>query len=156
MAKQEQKFDFDKFNAEFGGEDALKDLKEAAANEFKPIPDGEYVCKLEKLDLGTTKDGLKPLIKGTFRIVEGEYKKQCIFVNQVFTRGFPQHKGLEFLRSLNVFDDSEIDFNGDFFDFNNLLLDIAEEVESAKITHLVKTTKDGDFTRIKVIESYEN
>lgn len=155
MAKKENTFDFDKFNEEFGGEEALKDLAEAKANEYKEVPDGEYVCKLEKLELGTTKDGSKPMVKGTFRIVEGEFKKQCLFVNQVFTRGFPQHKGLEFLRSLQVLDDEEIVFDGDFRTFNDLLLDIAEIIESDHLTHLVEKSKDGDYTRLTVLEVYE-
>ena len=117
--------DFKKWNEEFGGEEAVKALKDAKANEYTEVPDGKYTCKLEKLELGESKKG-QPMVKGQFRILEGQYKKQCIFYNQVFTRGFPQHKALEFLRSLGVFDDSEIDFDGDFAAFNDLLLDIAE------------------------------
>lgn len=144
--------DFDKWNAEFGGDDAIKATKEAAANEFKDVPNGAYVCKLEKLELGESKAG-KPMIKGMFRIVEGAYKKQCLFVNQVITGGFPLHKGLEFLRSLNVFDDSEIDFDGNYRDFNDLLLDIAEEAEG--LTFAVKKSQDGDYSRIEVTDTYE-
>lgn len=142
--------DFAKWNADFGGDEAVKELKEQKekAKEFEELPDGDYTCALEKLELGETKDG-RPMIKGMFRIVEGEHKKQCLFYNQVFTRGFPQHKGLEFLRSLEVFDDSEIDFNGDFEDFNDLLLDIAEE--AAGMTFDVGKSKDGEYTRIEIL-----
>lgn len=147
---------FQRFNEEFGGQKALDALKEAQQNEYKEVPDGEYVCKLEKLELGETKKDGKPMIKGTFRILQGEFKKSCLFVNQVFTTGFPQHKGLQFLRSLQVFDESEIDFDGNFETFNDLLLDIAEEVEAAKLTHLVAKIKDGDYARYSVLEVYEN
>jgi hypothetical protein len=92
------------------------------------------------------------MIKGMFRIIEGQHKKQCLFINQVFTRGFPQHKGLEFLRSLNVFDESEIDFDGDFADFNDLLLDIAENAEG--MTFHIEKSKDGDYTRLTVNDAY--
>ena len=123
--------DFAKWNAEFGGAEAVKALEEAKKNEYTEVPDGSYWCKLEKLELGESKKG-QPMIKGQFRILEGQHRKQCLFVNQVFTRGFPQHKGLEFLRSLQVFDDSEIDFDGNFAAFNDLLLDIAEAAEGMR------------------------
>lgn len=144
--------DFDKWNEEFGGEDALKATKEAAQNEFREVNDGVYVCHLEKLELGESKNG-KPMIKGMFRIIEGGFKKQCLFVNQVITPGFPLHKGLEFLRSLDIFEESEIDFDGDYRAFNDLLLDIAEEAEGVRFE--VKKSMDGDFTRIEVLSTLE-
>ena len=147
---------FQRFNEEFGGQKALDALKEAQQNEYKEVPDGEYVCKLEKLELGETKKDGKPMIKAQFRILQGEFKKSCLFVNQVFTTGFPQHKGLQFLRSLQVFDESEIDFDGNFKTFNDLLLDIAEFVETDKLTHLVKKSTDGEYARYTVLEVYEN
>ena len=54
----------------------------------------------------------------------------------------------EFLRSLQVFDDSEIDFNGDFEDFNDLLLDIAEEAEGMEFD--VRKEADGEYSRITI------
>ena len=143
--------DFNKWNEQFGGEEAIKELAEAKSNEYTEVPDGTYICNLENLELAESKSG-KPMIKGMFRIIEGQHKKQCLFVNQVFTRGFPQHKGLEFLRSLNVFDESEIDFDGDFEDFNDLLLDIAENAEG--MTFEVAKLKDGEYTRLTVKDAY--
>lgn len=141
--------DFDKWNKEFGGAEAVKELEEAAKNEFTELPDGTYRCMLEKLELGESKAG-KPMVKGMFRIVEGSHKNQCLFYNQVFTRGFPQHKALEFLRSMQIFDESEIDFDGDFRDFDNLLMDMAEE--SAGMDFEIEKSKDGEYTRLDVID----
>lgn len=148
-------FDYEKWNKEFGGEEAVKALEEAKKNnqEYEEVPDGYYICKLEKLELGEAKTSGKPMIKGMFRILEGKHKKQCLFINQVFTRGFPQHKGLEFLRSLQVFDASEIDFNGDFKDFEDLLLDIAEESEGMKFE--IQKSMDGEYTRLDVTDVIE-
>lgn len=143
--------DFNKWNQEFGGDEAVKALKDAKQNEYSEVPDGTYKCKLEKLELGETKDG-RPMVKGQFRITAGSHKKQCIFWNQVFTRGFPQHKALEFLRSMQVFDESEIDFDGNFEDFNDLLLDMAEEAEG--MTFELKKSKDGEYTRLEAIDTY--
>ncbi len=141
--------DFSKWNAEFGGQQALEDLKKASNNEFNEVPDGLYVCKVEKLELSETKDG-RPMIKGMFRIIEGEYKKQCVFYNQVFTRGFPQHKALEFLRSLGIFEESDVDFTGDFNDLNELLLDMSETADADNMTFDIRKEHEGEFTRLTV------
>lgn len=145
-------FDYEKWNEQYGGDEAIKALKEAEQNnkEFEEVPDGAYMCKLEKLELGEAKSSGKPMIKGQFRILEGAHKKQCLFINQVFTPGFPMHKGLQFLRSLKVFDESEIDFDGDFKDFEDLLLDIAEEAEGMKFE--VVKSKNGEYTQLEVTD----
>lgn len=148
--------DYNKWNKDFGGEEAKKALYEAEQNnqEFQELPDGDYLCKLEKLELAESQSG-KPMIKGQFRILEGEYKKQCLFYNQVFCRsangnGFSMHKCLEFLRSLKVFDDSEVDFDGDYKAFADLLLDIAEESEGMKFW--IEKSKNGEYTQLKVTD----
>lgn len=145
--------DFDKWNEQFGGKKALEDLKKAKeeAEERREVPDGVYSCKLEKLELAESKSG-KPMIKGQFRIIKGDYKKNCLFVNQVIAGGYPLHMGLTFLRSLNVFDDSEIDFNGDFEEFSELLMDIIEEAQGSNMIFSVKKSMDGDYTRLEVLE----
>jgi hypothetical protein len=142
--------DFNKWNKEFGGEEAKKELEAAKSKnaEYSEVPDGIYDCQMEKLELGETKDG-RPMVKAQFRIVTGNHKKQCLFYNQVFTRGFPQHKALEFLRSLQIFDESEIDFDGDFEDFNDLLLDMAEE--AAGMIFSIEKSKDGEYTRLECV-----
>lgn len=148
--------DFEKWNKDFGGQEALDALNNSAKkNDFTELPDGAYVCKLEKLELAESKNG-KPMIKGMFRIKENPHMNQCLFYNQVFTRGFPQHKGLEFLRSLKVFDDTEVDFDGNFENFNDLLLDIAEEAESSGLMYEVTKSHDGDYTRLDITDVYES
>lgn len=143
--------DFNKWNEQFGGAQALEDLKKASENEYTEVPDGTYICSMEKLELGESKKQ-QPMVKAQFRILEGEHKKQCLFYNQVFTRGFPQHKALEFLRSLEVFEKEEIDFDGDFNDFNDLLLDLAEEAEGMKFE--ISKAKDGEYTRLEVLDTF--
>ena len=144
--------DFKKWNADFGGEQAVKELEEAKKNEYTEIPDGTYTCRLEKLELGESKTG-KPMIKGMFRVVEGTHKKQCIFKNQVITPGFPMHKGLEFLRSLQVFEDSEIDFDGNYEKLNDLIMDISEESEGMEFE--VFKEKTGEYPEVEVTDVFE-
>ena len=151
--------DFNKWNEQFGGADAVKALEESAKNEYTELPDGKYVCKLEKLELGESKDH-KPMIKGQFRVIEGRGKNQCLFYNQVFCRsangsGFPIHKGLEFLRSLQIFDDADVDFDGDYAALNDLLLDMAEEAEIGGMVFEVTKSHEGDYSRITISDILE-
>lgn len=153
--------DFEQWNEQFGGDDAVKALQAASENssDFSELPDGSYVCRIEKLELGESK-AHKPMIKGMFRITQGSHKKQCLFYNQVFCRNaegnaFSIKKGLDFLRSLQIFDDAEVDFDGNYSTFNDLLLDMAEEAEAANMTFEIMKEKDGDYTRLTVTEVYE-
>lgn len=154
--------DFDKWNKDFGGEEAVNDLKKAEsdAKEYSELPEGTYVCKLEKLELGESKKG-KPMVKGNFTITEGQYKKWHIFYNGVMAaedkqyNGFLQHRVIDFLRSMQVLDDAEVIFDGDFRNFNNLLLDIAEAAEEDGLKFEIKKEKDGDFDRITVTDVFE-
>ena len=150
---------FDEWNEQFGGQQAVNDLKNAANNDYEELPEGTYTCKLEKLELGETKEH-KPLVKGMFRIIEGKHKKQCLFYNQAFYRNasgnaFSMHKALEFLRSLQIFDDSEVDFDGNYAHFNDLLLDMAEEAENAGMSFDINKEIDGQYTRLGVVEVYD-
>ena len=97
----------------------------------------------------------------TGRIVEGEHKKQCIFYNGVMVannpeyNGFMKHRVLEFLRSLQVLDDADIDFDGNYAHFNDLLLDIAEAAEEDHLKFEINTEEDGEYTTITVTDTFE-
>lgn len=152
--------DFEKWNKEFGGEQAVKDIEKAKENDFTELDEGTYVCKLEKLELGESK-AHKPMVKAMFRIAEGEHKKQCIFYNGVMVANNPEYNGLmkhrvlEFLRSLNVLDEADIDFDGNYAHFNDLLLDIAEAAEEDHLKFEVFTEKDGEYNKITVTDTFE-
>ena len=152
--------DFEKWNKEFGGEAAVAEIEKAKENDYAKLPEGTYICKLEKLELGESK-AKKPMVKAMFRIAEGEYKKQCIFYNGVMVANNPEYNGLmkhrvlTFLRSLNVLDETEIDFDGNYAHFNDLLLDIAEAAEEDGLKFEVFTEDDGDYTRITVADVFE-
>lgn len=153
--------DFEKWNREFGGEQAVKDIEKAKENsDYPELPEGTYVCKLEKLELGETKTG-KPMVKAMFRITEGQHKKQCIFYNGVMVandpskNGFMMHRVLEFLRSLKVLEDIDVDFDGNYEHFNDLLLDIAEAAEEDGLKFEVFTEKDGQYNKVTVTDTFE-
>ena len=151
-----------KFNEMFNVNDLVKSVDEIEKNSggnFAEIPVGNYEVKIEKIELGET-SAHKPVAKVMMRIVEGEYKKSCLFYNQVLvgtdkTTGqltaFGIHNFNQFLRSLDS--GLEIGFK-DFEQYADLLLDVAEKIEG--LTYLVEYTKRNDFDSYKIKEIYED
>ena len=121
--------DFAKFNKEFPADQVKEQMKAAEENGGGgELPDGEYKISLDKMELGQSKKGAL-MISAQFRILAGDHKKQCIFVNRVLTGtkndGFMMIKAKEFLESL----DSGIDVSfEDWEQFNDLILDIPKTV----------------------------
>jgi len=118
--------DFSKWNAAIDAEKMEKDLEEIKKNgggDYPEIEPGEYVVKVEKMELKASKKG-DPMLSIMFRIVEGEHKKACIFYNQVILQAFQIHLANEFLNSMDT--DVEAAFHGNYEEYNNIILDIAE------------------------------
>lgn len=146
--------DFKKFNQQFPADKMKKDLKEAENNSGSNLPDGEYTCKLEKMELGESSKGAL-MIKAQFRIQKGEHKKQCIFKNCVLTGtkndGFMLHKANEFLESL---DSGEKVVFEDWEQYNDLILDIAEAIQDDGLTYVVQLTKNGQYQDFEIIDIF--
>lgn len=97
---------FEKFNSMFDLDGLKKDVEDAASNsgDFVEIPKGNYEVKVTKLELGVTGEKSKtpgmPMLKIWYTILDGEYKNQKIFQNQMLTTGFGIHNANELLNSL--------------------------------------------------------
>lgn len=139
-------------------QESIKKAKENGGN-YEEVPVGKYEVKVEKIELGETKDG-KPMGKIQFRIIEGKFKKSCLFYNQVLVgkdketgrlTAFGMYNFNQFLKSL----DTRV--NVEFVDFNqyaDMLLDIAEDVEA--LTYAIQYGKKNDFPTFKVLDIYED
>ena len=144
--------DYKKYNEQFPADKMKKDIKEAKENSGSTLPDGEYTCKLEKMELGeSSKQQL--MIKAQFRIIKGEHKKQCIFKNCVLTGtkndGVMMLKANEFLESL----DSGVDVTfEDWEQYNDLILDIAEAVQEDGLQYVIELTTDGKYQNMEIID----
>lgn len=148
--------DFKKFNKQFPADKVKKDMQEAQENGGgSKLPDGEYTCKLDKMELGESKKGAL-MIRAQFRIIEGDHKKQCIFKNQVLTGtkndGFMMVKAKEFLESLDS--GEEIVFE-DWEQFNDLILDIAEIVQEDDLRYLIVLDTDGEYQNAEIADVIE-
>ena len=149
--------DFSKFNEAFPADEMAKKMNEAKENGFgDKLPEGDYQCSLEKMELGEGKTNGKLMLKAQFRITTGDKKKQCIFVNQVLcgtkNDGFMMLKAKEFLESLDS--GYEITFTG-WEQFDQLVKDVLEQVQADQLQYMVNVKNDGDYQRYKVVDIIE-
>lgn len=144
--------DFAKFNKAFPADKMKEDMKEAKENGGSNLPDGEYTCKLEKMELGESSKGAL-MIKAQFRITKGDRRKQCIFKNCVLTGtkndGFMLLKANEFLESLDSGEDVTFE---DWEQYNDLILDVAEAIQDDGLTYVVKLTKNGQYQDFEIVD----
>ena len=124
--------DFSKFDSMVDTTKLAEDAAEISKNggTYKEIPEGMYYGKFEKLELGTTKDG-RPMVKAMFRILEGDFKKSCLFMNRVIygTKNDANmiSSVVGWLMSLEPSEDIVVEFTS-YSQFNNLIMDIAEDI----------------------------
>lgn len=151
--------DFSQFDKQIDLGQLKKDTEEIKKNggtgNFPEIPAGEYMTKVEKLELGTTKDG-RPMLKAMFRIIDGEYKKSCLFFNRVLfgTKNDANMiaGAMTWLESLEPSEDvGPIVFNG-YSDLAELVMDIAEDI--SELQYSVEYDPD-DFNSISIAEVFE-
>lgn len=145
---------FDKWNEQIDGLKMAKEVKEVEKNggaEYKEIPVGEYEVKIEKMELKESKSGA-PMVSVQFRIVEGEYKNSCLFMNQVVTQPFQISIVNSFLRSLDT--GIEFDFDGNYAHYNDVILDVFETTDKEKLEFLLSYTESKGYPRYKIKEVY--
>lgn len=124
--------------------------KAAEQGDFPEVPHGTYEVKIEKLELTESKSG-KPMMACWMQILDGEYKGQRLFYNQVMHVGFGIHKANEYLRSLDT--DIDIEFEN-FKQFNDLLLDVHEAVDG-NLEFAVEYGEERGFNTFKITDVFE-
>lgn len=145
--------DFKKFQEQFPAAEMTKAVEQAKENGgYEKIPDGEYRCKVEKMELRESKNGA-PMCSIMFRIVAGDHKKQCIFYNRVLAGtkndGFMMKSNNDFLESL----DSGVPVSFESWEqYNDLILDIAEAIDADKLEYTVEVTTDGKYQTLEIVD----
>jgi len=156
-------FDWEKFDQECDIESLQKDVEEVEKNggtgDFEPVPDGEYVVAVEKMELTQSKKG-DPMLTIWFKILEGDYENKRIFYNKVMQPqnerafGLQVHQNNEMLRALWDCEKDDVKFTG-FKDYAELVLDIHEDIDG-KFEYLIeKKTDEKGFEQFKIIEIYD-
>ena len=125
--------DFSKFDKNVDLQGLQKDIEAAAENggDFPEIPKGQYEVRLISLELKLTKKTQAPMMAARFKILEGDYKGQNIFMNRVIygtkNDGNMIKSALGFLKKLEA-PDVVIAFDS-YNQFAELLMDVMEAVD---------------------------
>ena len=145
--------DFKKFQEQFPAAEMTEAVEQAKQHGgYEKIPDGEYRCKVEKMELRESKNGA-PMCSIMFRIVAGDHKKQCIFYNRVLAGtkndGFMMKSNNDFLESL----DSGVPVSFESWEqYNDMILDIAEAIDADKLEYTVEVTTDGKYQTLEIVD----
>lgn len=135
--------------------DSAEIKKNGGTGDFPDIPNGTYLVKLDKLELAATKDG-RPMMKGQFSILEGDFKKFKLFVNRVVygTKNDANMIAnvLGFLESLGPSEDIPLVFES-YSQLNDLIMDVAEDVADLQYNVEYDSTA---FNPIHVTDIYES
>lgn len=151
--------DFSKFDQQVNLDQLKKDAEEIKKNggtgDFPEIEEGIYRGKIERLEVGSTKDG-RPMLKVQFRITEGNHKKSCLFMNRVLfgTKNDANMiaSALGWLETLEPSEEVGPIMFESYSQFNDLVLDIAEDV--AELEYDVDYDPDA-FNNISIVEVYD-
>lgn len=155
--------DFSQFDKKVNIDQLKKDIQEAKDNapEYKDVPSGLYMCKVDKLEMGETKDG-RPMLKAQFRIIgdedgnKCEFTKNCLFMNRVLygTKNDANMiaSAVGWLDSLAPSEDVGIvEFTG-YKRFSDLIMDIEEDIQDLR--YIVDYDPDA-FNNISISEVIE-
>lgn len=171
FAALDNKVNFGELNA------SIKDaIENGGTGNYEELPKGEYIVRIENMEIGETKDG-RPMLKVMARVQEAvteddgaetpnkealaffkNYKgkkKPCIFMNRVLygtkNDGNMIASAVGWLNSLEP-QDTTATFES-YSQFNDCVLDIFEEIEDAVEFH-VKYDPDA-FNSISVVAAYD-
>nr|DAG81796.1 MAG TPA: Protein of unknown function (DUF669) [Bacteriophage sp.] len=151
---------FENFNMDF--EQYKSDIaeiqqQEKPKKEYKEPCDGEYTCDIVSLKLSTNKAGDKLMLKGSFKINEGEFMNSRLWVNKVLTGtrndSFAVKSAIDFLNSLGAV--QEVEFTGDFNDLSTQVDIVFADIKNCTF-EVVQKTSDSGFKNLYVNDVFEN
>lgn len=147
---------FDNFDVA-GINEGLKELNDNHG-EFREVPDGKYEVEIVSMELKPTKKDGFPMLAVQFKIVEGEYKKQRLFMNQVLLRGNPNTDKYSvnacnrFLKSLGT--NVAVQFQP-LADYDAMIGQIFDEIQREGLQYLVEVKDTSGFPKFEIKEVYE-
>lgn len=140
--------DFTKFDNQIDTKALEEQMKNAAENNFEPLPEGEYQTTLDKLEVKETKDHKKLMLTATYRVQEGEHRNKCIFQNQTIfgtkNDGFGIHMAKQLIEHLG-FEAPEFQ---NYSQFAEEVDEIAQDAVGED--YVVTITQDGQYQRFSV------
>ena len=135
---------------------SAEEVKELDANggkkEYEDVPYGKYEVKVAKMELGSSKKGY-PMLMVRFKVLEGKYKGNSIFMNQVVTQDFQIHNANEFMRSLDS--GVEIKWTGKYSDYANLIDNVFEAIDGNLEYALDYSSDSKGYNAFRIDEVFE-
>lgn len=120
--------------------------------EREDVPYGKYEVRIQKMTLAESKKG-DPMLSVWFRVINGTYKNQLIFMNQLLTNEFGIHKANEFMRSLDS--GLNIEWTGSYGRYADMVEGVFEAVCSNVEYALDYSQNERGFSSYRIIEVYE-
>ena len=150
--------DFSAFDKKVDVEGLKKDVAEAEKNgsngDYPEIPKGKYEVKFENIEMKATKKDGRPMLSVQARILEGEFKKKCVFMNRVLfgtkNDGNMIASAKGWLKKLGTNIDIEFE---NYSQFAELVMDVAEAVEDG-FEYLIEYDPEA-FNQITIKEVFE-
>lgn len=135
---------------------SAEDVKELDANggkrDFEEVPFGKYEVKVAKMELASSKKG-DPMLKVQFKVLEGKYKGNFIFMNQVVTQDFQIHNANEFMRSLDS--GEEIKWTGKYSEYATLIDKVFEAIDGNLEYALDYSSDSKGYNVFRIEEVFE-
>ena len=150
--------DFSAFDKKVDVEGLKRDVQEAEKNQpsgdYPEIPKGKYEVKFENIEMRATKKDGRPMLSVQARILEGDFKKKCIFMNRVLfgtkNDGNMIASAKGWLKKLGTNIDIEFE---NYSQFAELIMDVAEAVED-NFEYLIEYDPEA-FNQITIKEVFE-
>ena len=154
--------DFSKFDKAVDTRALAEEVKKAPKQEYDDVPDGEYITKIEKMEIKPTKNGDKLMFAVQMRITNdkenGKQHNRLLFMNRVIygNRQSEQWNDGRAIKSVQTWlDKLDLGIDTDFTTyeaFADTVLDIFQECDSIEL--LVKYQADT-FNSITIKEVYD-
>lgn len=146
--------DYEKFNNALNIEEIKAGIEEAKSKsqEYAEVPlNRDYEVIVESMELGESKNG-NPMVKIKFKIIDGEFRNQRIFMNQVVNKGLSIHIMNEFLRSLDS--GVEVDFV-EYQQYGQMIEDIFDKIDG-ELSYLLRYGENASgYKTFSIKEVYE-
>lgn len=164
MSKNDNEIiDFSVFDDAIDVEQFQKDLEAAKANstdDYPEVPKGKYTVKIERMEIKPTKTDKAPMFSAMCRILDGDYKKQCVFFNRKIygnkeSDKWNDAKAVQTVISwLDHLETETVPEFRTYSQFNDCILDIFDECEEYGLVLDIEYNPDA-FNPIKILEVYE-
>lgn len=135
--------DLSKYDKMIDEKALAEQMKNAEANSFDPLPEGEYDVKLEKLEVTESKAG-KLMLSAQYRITAGAQRNKCMFQNIILfgtkNDGFMIHNAKKLIEDLG--------FDIEFENYTQFAEEVDEIADSAiGEEYTIMLTYNGEYPR---------